>query len=82
MIPEYVGRAASVPYYNATSPVQSQYYWGVHPYVPLGGDLTQYNTIPEAPVRPWGIQQGYFEQPTQPVAPVVYGPNMTPINQG
>lgn len=82
MIPEYVGRAASVPYYNTTSPVQSQYYWGVHPYVPLGGDLRQYNQIPEAPVRPWGIQQGYFEQPTAPVAPVVYGPTMNPINQG
>ena len=79
MLPSYVGRAAQVPFYNTTSPVQSQYYWGTHPYVPLGGDMTQYNTIPEAPITPWGIQHGWFETPATTPATAVYGPNMTPI---
>jgi hypothetical protein len=83
MIPSYVGRAAQVPFYQTTSPVQSQFYWGVKPYVPLGGDMTQYNQVPEAPAVPFGIRQAFFEQPTTgPVAPVIYGPNMTPIRQG
>jgi hypothetical protein len=83
MVPSYVGRAAGVPFYQTTSPVQSQYYWGVKPYVPLGGDMTQYNQVPEAPAVPFGIRQAFFEQPTTgPVAPVIYGPNMTPIRQG
>ena len=83
MIPAYVGRAAQVPFYQTTSPVQSQFYWGNRPYVSLNGDMTQYNQVPEAPVVPFGIRQAFFEQPiTGPVAPVIYGPNMTPIRQG
>lgn len=82
MIPSYVGRAASVPFYNTTSPVQSQYYWGVHPYVPLGGDLAQYNNIPEAPAQPWGLQRGFFEGAQPNYQPVVYGQNMNPVNPG
>jgi hypothetical protein len=83
MVPAYVGRAAQVPFYQTTSPVQSQFYWGNRPYVPLNGDMTQYNQVPEAPVVPWGLRQAFFEQPiTGPVAPVIYGPNMTPIRRG
>jgi hypothetical protein len=83
MVPAYVGRAAQVPFYQTTSPVQSQYYWGVKPYVSLNGDMTQYNQVPEAPAVPFGLRQAFFEQPiTGPVAPVIYGPNMTPIRQG
>jgi hypothetical protein len=47
------------PYYATTSPVQSQYYWGQHPY--QSGDQfsqAQYNAVP-APVQPFGLQQLY-----------------------
>ena len=47
------------PYYATTSPVQSQYYWGQHPY--QTGDQfsqAQYNAVP-APVQPFGLQQLY-----------------------
>lgn len=82
MIPSYVGRVASMPYYNTTSPVQAQYYWGAHPYIPLGEDLAQYNNIPEAPTQPWGLQRGFFEGAQPNYQPVVYGQNMNPVNPG
>ena len=82
MIPSYVGRVASMPYYNTTSPVQAQYYWGAHPYIPLGDDLAQYNNIPEAPTQPWGLQRGFFEGAQPNYQPVVYGQNMNPVNPG
>ena len=48
------------PFYNTTSPVQSQYYWGQHPYQP-GPTFNQalYNTVPAAPATPFGLQQMY-----------------------
>lgn len=45
------------PFYNTTSPVQAQYYWGNHPYAYNQADLANYNTIPYAPAVPWGVQQ-------------------------
>jgi hypothetical protein len=71
------------PYYNTTSPVQAQYYWGAHN--PSPGVTNEWNTtIAGAPLTPWGIQQGpsplniqqlinsQFGNPinTTPVAPV------------
>jgi hypothetical protein len=48
------------PFYNTTSPVQSQYYWGQRPYQP-GPTFNQalYNTVPAAPATPFGLQQMY-----------------------
>lgn len=45
--------------YNATSPVQAQYYWGGHPYqtgTTFNRDL--YKQVP-ADAQPWGLQQTY-----------------------
>ena len=47
------------PFYKTTSPVQSQFYWGQHPYMATAADLANYNNIPGAPAVPWGAQQGY-----------------------
>ena len=47
------------PFYQTTSPVQSQYYWGNHPYIKTMADLPNYNNIPNAPAQPWGMQQMY-----------------------
>jgi hypothetical protein len=52
--PGFIGKVASVPYYNATTPTQSQYYWGAHPYAATANDLLNYNNIPSAPAVPWG----------------------------
>jgi hypothetical protein len=53
------GFIAPAPYYQTTSPVQSQYYWGARPYQP-GPTFNQalYDTVP-APAQPWGLQQMY-----------------------
>jgi hypothetical protein len=45
------------PMYGTTSPVQSQYYWGGHPYMPDYASLQNYNNVPAAPAVPWGLQQ-------------------------
>jgi hypothetical protein len=45
------------PFYNTTSPVQSQYYWGNHPYAYDQADRANYNNVPYAPAVPWGVQQ-------------------------
>jgi hypothetical protein len=47
-------------FYNTTSPVQSQYYWGQHPYQ-TGSTFSQnqYNNVPNAPAVPFGLQQMY-----------------------
>jgi len=47
------------PFYQTTSPVQAQYYWGNHPYMKTAADLPNYNNIPNAPAQPWGLQQTY-----------------------
>jgi hypothetical protein len=48
------------PFYNTTSPVQSQYYWGQRPYQPGPRfDQALYNTVPAAPATPFGLQQMY-----------------------
>lgn len=49
--------------YQPTSPVQSQYYWGQHPYQSGGADRMTfdpalYKQVP-APVVPWGLQELY-----------------------
>ena len=46
------------PFYNTTDPAQSKFYWGQHAFQP--GPVfnpTLYNTQPEAPNTPWGLQQ-------------------------
>jgi hypothetical protein len=45
------------PMYQTTNPVQSQYYWGMHPYMQTMENLGTYNNVPEAPATPFGIQQ-------------------------
>jgi hypothetical protein len=48
------------PFYNTTSPVQSEFYWGQHPYqTGAGFNQGQYNTVPNAPAVPFGLQQMY-----------------------
>jgi hypothetical protein len=48
------------PFYRTYNPVQSQYYWGQHPYQPGPQfDQTLYNTVPGAPQQPFGLQQMY-----------------------
>jgi len=45
-------------FYNTTSPVQSQYYWGGHGYQEGPTfNAQQYNTVPDAPRTPWGLQE-------------------------
>jgi hypothetical protein len=44
-------------YYQTNNPVQSQYYWGRHPYMAGPEDLANYNNIPGAPAVPFGRQQ-------------------------
>ena len=51
------GHIRATPFYQTTDPVQSQYYWGQHPYMASAADLPNYNVIPDAPARPFGIQQ-------------------------
>jgi hypothetical protein len=47
-------------FYNTTSPVQGQYYWGNHPYQPGPTfDPLLYNNVPGAAAQPWGLQQMY-----------------------
>jgi hypothetical protein len=65
------------PAYEATSPVQAQYYWGRQPYFAYTQDLENYNLTPAAPVQPWGLQQGFFEQQPPAYTQIpVYGENM------
>jgi hypothetical protein len=44
------------PFYKTTSPVQSKYYWGAHPYIKTPEDMANLNNIPNAPATPWGRQ--------------------------
>ena len=47
---------APPPMYQTTNDVQSQYYWGMHPYMHTKEDLANYNQV-NAPAQPFGIQQ-------------------------
>ena len=51
------GFVTAQPFYNTTSPVQAQYYWGAHPYTQTAADLPNRNNVPYAPAVPWGLQQ-------------------------
>ena len=53
------GWIAPQPYYQNTTPVQSQFYWGSRPYQP-GPTFNQalYDQVP-APQQPWGLQRMY-----------------------
>jgi len=53
------------PFYNTTSPAQSQYYWGAHPFQ-AGPQFNAklYNQSSAAPATPWGIQN--IAQPLTP----------------
>lgn len=77
--PGWMMDAANKPFYDTTSDVQSQFYWGKHPYAATEADLANYNNIPEAPSQPWGLKQGFWEQPNTSVPQQVWGENMTPI---
>ena len=58
------GWITPTPFYNTTNDVQSQYYWGAHPF--QAGETfnaQQYNTVPAAPQQAWG-QQGVMGQLT------------------
>jgi len=52
------GWVQATPYYQTNNPVQAQYEWGNHPYAGTEADLANYNNMPNAPVSPWGVQQG------------------------
>ena len=45
------------PMYQTTNDVQSQYYWGGHPYMPDYASLRNYNVGTAAPARPFGIRE-------------------------
>jgi len=81
MNPGLVG-AGIRPAYQTTSPVQSQYYWGRQPYMATPADLDQYNQSPFMPEQPWGIQQGFFEQPAPYGQAPVFGEGFQPIPPG
>ena len=52
------GWIAPTPFYQTTSPVQSQYYWGPHSYQEGPTfNAEQWNTAPAAPHTPWGLQE-------------------------
>jgi len=61
------GWIAPDDFYSTTSPVQSQFYYGQRPYQ-QGETFNSalYNTAPNAPVVPWGIQQIAGVNPTAP----------------
>ena len=44
------------PMYKTTDPIQSQYYWGLQPYMRTQADLANYNQV-QAPAVPFGLQQ-------------------------
>jgi hypothetical protein len=47
-------------FYQTTSPIQGQYYWGQHPYQAGTTFNSQaYNQVPGADATPWGLQQMY-----------------------
>ena len=52
--PGWIPMAATTPFYQTTSPNQSQFYWGSHPFMRNMSDLENYNNIPNAPQQPWG----------------------------
>lgn len=63
------GLIAPTPFYQTTSPVQSQYYYGGHPF--QAGETFDpglYNTAPAAPEIPWGLQQMYQDLSPQDIA--------------
>jgi len=71
-------------FYETTSPVQAQYYYGQHPYqAGATFDPLAYNNVPNAPVTPWGLQQMYNPQ-TQTIDALLQGVNqasqMAPYN--
>lgn len=76
--PAYIAQVAGTPYYPTTDDAQSRYYWGAHTYVPIGGDITKYNQMSYAPTQAWG-NQPQARPVAGPIAPAVYGPNMTPL---
>jgi hypothetical protein len=52
------GWIAPTEFYDTNSPVQSQFYWGQHPYQQgTTFNSALYNSVPNAPAKPWGIQQ-------------------------
>jgi hypothetical protein len=54
------GFVQPTPFYRTSSPVQSKFYWGQHPYQPGPTfDQTLYNTVPGAPQQPFGLQHMY-----------------------
>ena len=59
------GWIAPTPFYNTTSPAQSQFYWGAHPFQTGPTFNAQlYNQSSAAPKTPWGIQN--IAQPLTP----------------
>ena len=58
------GWIAPTPFYNTTSPVQSQFYWGSHPFQAGPAFNAQLYNQAFAPQTPWGAQQ--MAQPLTP----------------
>ena len=56
------GMMETTPFYNTTNDVQSKFYWGTHPeQVGPAFDAHAYNAGVNAPVTPWGLQQGFTQ---------------------
>lgn len=71
------GWIRATPYYQTTSPVQAQYYWGSHN--PSTGTTNQWNTpIAAAPATPWGVQQA---QTPLNIQQVIQNQLNNPLNQ-
>jgi hypothetical protein len=52
------GWIAPTPFYQTTSPVQNQYFWGAHSFQEGPTfNAQQWNTVPGAPQHGWGLQE-------------------------
>ena len=80
------GWIAPTPFYSTTSPAQSKFYWGSHPYQ-TGGPTGQvfdpvlYNTVPAAPAQPWGSQAISQPLTSQQIAAIVANPGSNNAQQ-
>jgi hypothetical protein len=65
-------------FYNTYDPAQSKFFWGQHAFQPGPTyNDTLYNTQPQAPNTPWGLQQIAQPLTSQQIMDLVLGKNVT-----
>ena len=68
------GYIQPTPFYQTTNPAQAQYYWGSHPYQPGSTfDSKLYNTVPNAPITPWGATSAQRSATPQEIIAAMQG---------